>query len=375
MAPTPGGTKTIEGKELLEKFTVNTDLDVYSERKKLKLFEAASTAMNESKGTMSKEMKKLVDHMVKSFKKMCEENEKLKMNNRELMSEREKIIEDREKLNETNVQLNQQLEELKQPAIPNANTKSYSNAVKNKRDEFVVLVKKKRDFDGDKDLRTELIKKIKPIEKNIDIERTKFKSDTLVIHVKDTEQQRTLENCLKGDNEIECNLPKKRIPSIKIKEVDSNMDADDILRELKDKENIDIEKATVKIILKNPNYRTNRAVINLSEEDTVRISKQKRIKMGPLMHPFEIDYGVIQCKNCNKFGHFHRSKDKNTVICKSRSPVCVHCGGEHDLKDCLCRSDRSKAKCSNCGGNHRAYDEKCTKRTEVINKVKDKFVC
>lgn len=171
---------------------------------------------------------------------------------------------------------------------------------------------------------------------------------------------------MKSNYSVECHAPTKRIPAIRISEVDKNMQKDDILEEFESKEGINRSAANVEIILNNTKYRTNRAIVMLSEDDTKRLLKKGEVKMGLKIHPIEPDFGIVQCKRCNKFGHFEKSKDKSSIQCKHEEPVCVHC----KVKD-----DRTKAKCSNCKANHRAYDVRCPRRAEVINKLKEKFIC
>jgi hypothetical protein len=107
----------------------------------------------------------------------------------------------------------------------------------------------------------------------------------------------------------------------------------------------------------------------------LKIIKKGEIKLGAKIHPIEVDYGIIQCKNCNKFGHFHKSKDQTETICKLEMPICVHCGKNHNLEDCPNKENRKVAMCSNCKGNHRANDHKCGKTIEKINLIRNRYIC
>lgn len=343
-----------ECKQIYESFTCNTDIDTWTDVKKSKLFEYAGKEFAVAKGAPTKEMKKIVEHMAVNYKKLLAKH----------------------------IQLNKEIAELKRaptpaarPQPPNQQQLSYANAVRNKKTEYVVLVKKAAGAEEESDVRAELFKSLKPVEKEVDILKTSKRHDTLVVQVRNEEQQKTVINRLKNSTSVDCNLPAKRIPAVRISEIDKSMQADDILQELEEKEGINKKHAKVKIILNNTNYRTNRAIIAFNEEDTKRLLIKGEVKMGLKIHPIEPDFGVVQCKNCNKFGHFHKSKDKTKVQCKDQDPTCVHCGGNHDLKDCRVKSERSKAKCSNCSANHRAYDVRCPRRSQVIEKLKDKFIC
>jgi hypothetical protein len=174
---------------------------------------------------------------------------------------------------------------------------------------------------------------------------------------------------------IECKMPEKRIPSIKIKEIETYLTKEEILAELEDKEELDIGNTTIKVLLKNEKFKTNRAIVNFKKEDTVRIAEKGYVKIGLKIHPIEVDYNIVQCKNCNKYGHYHKTKDGGSTNCRSKIKICVHCTGNHVLSDCPVKNERSKAKCSNCKGNHRAYDSKCPRRYEILKKIKEKFIC
>lgn len=354
MSATVGGSPP-EGKQLLDKFNSTTDIDSWSHQKKVKLFDHASKEISGSKGSLSKEMRKIAEHMASQYKKLLTKYNQAK---------------------EVNDKLNEEISGLKNRATTSDQFKPrYANALKNKKTEYVVLVKKAAGSEEHTDIRSELFKNLKPVEKEVDILRTMKRNDTLVVQVRNEEQQKTVVNRMKSNAQINCNVPSKRIPAIKISEIDKTWKKEDILGELEDKENINRQDATVKIILNNPKYRTNRAIVMLNEKDTKSILMKQEVKMGLKIHPIEPDYGVVQCKQCNKYGHFHMSKDKTTVQCKSKDPICVHCGGAHELKNCRSKEDKSKAKCTNCSGNHRAYDARCPRRSEVIEKMKEKFIC
>lgn len=365
---TGGGRKPPDKRDILDKFTLNTDLSKFEHQKRTMLFEAAAEAIDESKGQLSKELRKIVKQMVKFYKKNSEENREMKNS----LSQLETI---NEQLKVSNEKLTQENSDLRRPAIPpHTPRSSYANIVRNKKEEYVVLIKNKTE-DKEINLQRELFKKLKSIENRVDIIDTKRKNDTLVVSVRNKEQQNLVCEKLNDDDIIECNSPEKRIPTIKIKEVDPSYDKTSVIEELEAKENINKEATNVKVILKNIKFRTNRVLVNFNKEDTLKIVSKGEVKIGCKIHPIELDYGLIQCKNCNKFGHFHKSKDGQTIKCKTNKPVCVHCTGSHDLTSCPVKNDRNKAKCSNCDGNHRAYDDRCPKRCEVLNKIKQKFIC
>ena len=240
------------------------------------------------------------------------------------------------------------------------------------KEQFVVVVKPKPG-ESQVNLKREMFSKLRPIEKEVDIINSREKNGSLVVYVRNKEQQEKINKQLKNNPKIDSSLPTKRIPSIMIKEVDPSYTETDILNELEEKESIDKAAATVRAILKNPKFKTNRAIINLSKEDTINVAKKGSVKIGPVIHPIEADYRIIQCKNCNGFGHFHKSKDGSETICKSKR-ACVHCSKDHDLNECPIKQQAKQARCSGCNGNHRAYDKRCPKWQAIIGKVKQRFV-
>lgn len=72
---------------------------------------------------------------------------------------------------------------------------------------------------------------------------------------------------------------------------------------------------------------------------------------------------VIQCHNCQSFGHVAYNCWKN--------PVCVRCAGAHSSKEChLIGTEDSAAqlRCALCQGNHTSSYRRCTGRADYISK-------
>ena len=180
---------------------------------------------------------------------------------------------------------------------------------------------------------------------------------------------------IRGDARMECKAPTKQIPSILIKNLNKELTKEEILDELVENENINKEGTTVVILKSNPKFRTNRAVIRCSKEDTMKIVQKGEVKIRFMIHQIKKLYNVIQCNCCCQFNHFEYEKDKKTKLCKNMA-ICLHCtSNEHMLKNCPVKDDMNKAKCVNCKGNHRSNDKKCKKRIEIENKIKAKYIC
>lgn len=82
----------------------------------------------------------------------------------------------------------------------------------------------------------------------------------------------------------------------------------------------------------------------------VRWEFQKRIKNK-----------VVQCRNCQMFGHGERGC---SIITK-----CAHCAGKHRTDEC---QSISKVKCANCNGRHKAFDNSCPMREKFLE-IKSNF--
>jgi hypothetical protein len=147
------------------------------------------------------------------------------------------------------VKLKNEISQLKKPSI-----QSYVSSDKRSYSEFVVLVKSQEDKKID--IKKNLFDKVKSIENEIDIMHSKKRNDTLVVHVRNAEQQKKICDELKDDELIKCEMPKKKIPSIRIKEIEPGYDKKCLLDELEIKEEIKKEDTVVKVILANKNFRT-----------------------------------------------------------------------------------------------------------------------
>ncbi|XP_076322255.1 uncharacterized protein LOC143231613 [Tachypleus tridentatus] len=73
---------------------------------------------------------------------------------------------------------------------------------------------------------------------------------------------------------------------------------------------------------------------------------------------------VLQCFNCQKFGHAR-------AACKA-SPRCAKCSGMHAVKECP--KNREDTCCVNCGGPHAASYRGCPKYSQVLALKREKFL-
>ncbi len=81
----------------------------------------------------------------------------------------------------------------------------------------------------------------------------------------------------------------------------------------------------------------------------------KKLKVEKYIQPVKI----IQCYNCQKFGHFASN-------CKVKETTCAKCSGEHRVKECKV----TILKCANCGNEHTSSYGGCPFKQ---NKLKEKI--
>ena len=84
--------------------------------------------------------------------------------------------------------------------------------------------------------------------------------------------------------------------------------------------------------------KTTNCVIEVSPDIRNLLMRENHIFIGYSSCKFSDHVRVLQCYKCLAFGHF--AKD-----CKS-SPLCGHCAGRHELRDCDRRAEA--AVCGNC---------------------------
>ena len=82
------------------------------------------------------------------------------------------------------------------------------------------------------------------------------------------------------------------------------------------------------------------------------------------LRPYTSRPRIIQCFNCNRFGHIVGTCER--AIC------CAVCSGPHKDTDCKIKKDNEadKYKCSNCGKNHTAFDRSCETFLKMSKSVK-----
>lgn len=342
--------------DLLSQILVTTDIDNFSISKKITLFKDLAEKTKSGTGTLSKESRFVISKLCKAFIELNNENQSLKSANRRLTEENEEIV-------------NKQ----KSPLSFSNQTESYSNVVQNLKSTYPVVIS---DTTGAKlNIEDEVIKKLKPSCKEIDIVKIRKRDEKLIINTRNAVQQELVIEKLKEDSRFECKLPTKLIPSILIKRISKKLNENEILDEICSSEGIPKDKSSIKLLPSHPSFRTNRAILTCPSDDTLKLKQRNEVKIGFMIHPISMIYNVIQCYGCHGFNHFEFSKDKSSRTCKSTAKCGFCASDQHKFKDCPIKNDSTKAKCCNCNGNHPSNHKECPKRKEIIKKIKVRYIC
>lgn len=350
---------------ILDKVSERTDIAAFSRAKKKQLFAEAVTRLKTHKGAIGESLKHVITNMKRAHEEECRLNQEMNRRNEELEQQIKQLTEE-----------NKRLQSAKSNQLPGYNpTWGSSRVTREEKKEYLVIVES-TSKEANIDLNELIDDKLESVAERITITNTKIRNEKLIINLQDEQQQKLVEEKLKNDAQINCRLPSKKIASIIIKDVSRKMSDDSLLNKIK--ANGDLkhpERATIIKRITNVKYKTDRIKINFDREDTTTIIRANEIKIGARIHQIEVDYGLIQCRNCGKFGHFHKDKEGKNITCRSKKKHCSHCDQDHHIGDCQVSSQRSRAKCTNCGGNHRHYDDRCPKKIEALNRVKQRFEC
>jgi len=126
---------------ILDKITLVTDVDRFSQNKKIQLFKEVNKEIGASKGTISKEIRFVIEKLCKSYESVIQVNNKL----------------------------TKEIEELKsrKTEVNHSERESYANIVQNKKMEYPVIIESKIDQDG-ANLERMVVDKLKYDKKKID---------------------------------------------------------------------------------------------------------------------------------------------------------------------------------------------------------------
>ena len=279
------------------------------------------------------------------------------------------ITKDNQKLNEEVMRLKQEKASSIDQPVGNRPL-SYANAIGSKAKENVLFVKKKNLRDDQTKVMSELTKRLEDSGQRARVTKFKQQRNGTLVFTKDEEDVKVIEDAVRKSTKIEARKPARRIPSILIKEIDRNWNEERIAEEIYEC-NQPISKDSFKVlrIIRNLKYKTNRALVNFTIEDTKRILDQGYVQIDYMCCPVEKWFKLIQCFNCLRFGHRCSDTDGNENCWNYAR--CSHCGESgHKNVDCPNKEDESKVKCCNCNEKHKGDDIKCKKRKSYLDRVK-----
>ena len=159
------------------------------------------------------------------------------------------------------------------------------------------------------------------------------------------------------DDEIErWTVGEKR--RIVIKQIDSATTKAELLRELRERNDIDLKDEQL-YVLNSTSYSYLRAIITLEEEEAKKILREKdRVKIGFKTCPIDKHVKPLQCFVCGGFNHSGYRNGK--VVCENE-PRCLDCA-QPKTAGHQCKSDQNQKQleCVNCKSTaHSASDRAC----------------
>lgn len=355
-----GNSKQLAMRPKLEELTTTTDLAKFSASQQLELFEQLNNYVKTS--NMKSELKPLVGLMLETIKAQHAKVRKL--------TDQVKAAANGNPINQASHQ--------------NNTYSTYSNCVKNKPIEHPVIIKV-ADSVKDKesiDLKKVVFDQLKPVKSKIDVMRVNRSRDSLILKVRDSEQQALMIESLKSHPTVQADKPRERVPSILIAEIEKEPGLDTkekiekhIMSELVANEGVKEENCKIKVTMCNPKFHTIRCIINFDSLTTKAVLSKGHVKIGYKICPVSKTIRVIQCSRCLKFGHFEKNKD-GTTACRSKSPSCNFCAGDHAENQCTKDKNRPEnKKCLNCSKNHTADYRGCESRVAREKELLSRCSC
>lgn len=345
----------------LEDLTTTTDLSSISSAQQLDLFEQLTNYVKTS--NMKNDYKPLVGLMLDTIK---------------AQSTKIKKLEDQVKAVTSSP--------IAPPSIQasNRNYSSFSNCTQGKQVEHPVVIRVAESISDKEsiDLKKVVFEQLKPIKNKIEVIRVNKSRDSLILKVRDSEQQALMIDKLKSQPTISADKPKVKLPSILITEIERESDLhkkedieEFITSELVANEGIKKENIKFKVTMCNPKFYTIKCIVNLDAASTKAVLNKGYVKIGYKICPVLRTLKAVQCTRCLKFGHFEKNKD-GTIACRSKSPSCNFCSGNHPEDQCT--KDKTKPenkKCFNCGKCHTADYRNCEKRVERERELLSRCSC
>lgn len=246
-----------------------------------------------------------------------------------------------------------------------ASTKSYSEAVKKKKNEKIIV--KPTEEQNSKKTKDEITEIIEPEKLAIGVENIKYvKNGGILINCADMESKNKIKTKMEELTEkYNIEEPKIKKPTIIVVNVE---------KKYIDKENEDIKKCIteqncllqgeniqkIKILRKYIKNKSNVGNIILEVENDIytQLLSEERLNIGWKRCKLFEYVNVVRCFKCARYGHFAEK-------CRNET-TCFNCAGNHETTEC----QEEYLKCINCFNakeklklniryDHTAYDREC----------------
>ena len=99
-------------------------------------------------------------------------------------------------------------------------------------------------------------------------------------------------------------------------------------------------------LAKNQNGTPNHAIVKVSPNIRSIILNSGRIFIDMSSHQVTDHFHILQCYNCQGFGH--KSNSKLCLMAKSEDSICLYCSNKHKSNACPCKNDTNEYYCYNC---------------------------
>lgn len=366
------------------------ECDVCETNKELFKCDGCSASVCKSCGKLTSSETKVLqlnNRVMKFFCQKCRKAETFMLFN-QLLDCKNKIIEDKEVIiaakDDLIKQLKIQLEYSKSNNqcsekinLPNL---SYSQVVK-KRNEEVLIVKPKDSTQTSMMTKQKLVSNVSPGTLGVGVSRVRhLRAGGVAVSCSNHENIKTVCETVKKQlgEEYEVQIPDKKMPKIRIYNVDKRLLEDEKSFEakiiLQNTITTDPRERHVKTAFK---YETKKGITNvvmeLDPNSYREVKKKDRLYIDWRMCYYSDYVNVIQCFKCWRFGHMIKD-------CKNEKIVCAKCTGEHKTSECEsqvnicinCKHTAEVLKVPNVDLNHCAFNRECLAYKRVFNQQQQK---
>lgn len=302
----------------------------------------------------------------------------------QLVESKNEIIEDKNEIIATKDEIISMLKseiEILKSKIPSGNYRAgYSEAIKRKKTEVLVVKPKKTEQESSVTKQV-VEEKIDPSTLGVGIARIKYvKEGGLAISCRGERDVQSVRESVGHElgEDYEVKVPAKKNPRIKVFNIDRKLLAD--LEEFVEKiiiQNTITTPQPQRVIKVIEHYEDKKGRVNVVVElDPVTyglISGKDVIYIGWRTCRYVDHINIIQCYRCWRFGHMAKH-------CNKKENVCSKCAGGHRLRECTseeeicvnCRNASEVLKIPNIDYRHTAINKKCEAYRRVYEQLEQR---